>query len=60
MIKPLHSALHAAKVRWADAQSHHALRGTPSREMTTGRATPPNADYLGAKPLGPSDAPETP
>ena len=30
----LHLALVAAKARWAAAQDHHALRGTPSREMT--------------------------
>ena len=30
----LHPALVAAKARWAAAQDHHALRGTPSREMT--------------------------
>lgn len=51
-----HPALHAAKVRWAAAQQHHALRGTPSREL--GRATPTNGDYLGAKPLGPQPIPE--
>jgi len=27
------SALTAAKERWATAQNHHALRGTPSREL---------------------------
>ena len=44
-----HPALHAAKTRWAAAQQHHGLRGTPSHEMT--RATP-TEDHLGAKPLG--------
>ena len=48
MTKPvLHLALVAAKARWAAAQDHHALRGTPSHEMTKKRD-------LGAKPLGAS------
>ena len=53
----LHPALHSAKLRWATAQQHHGMRGTPSNEMT--RATP-TEDHLGAKPLGHSNAPETP
>jgi hypothetical protein len=53
-----HTALAAAKARWAVAQDHHALRGTPSHEMT--RATPTNADYLGEKPLGPQTTPTKP
>jgi hypothetical protein len=52
-----HPALHSAKLRWAAAQQHHGLRGTPSHEMT--RAMP-TEDHLGAKPLGHSNAPEKP
>jgi hypothetical protein len=39
-----HPALHAAKARWAAAQQHHALRGTPSREL---------GEDQKAKPFGP-------
>lgn len=42
---PLHPALVAAKARWAAAQGEHALRGTPSHQMT-------KKQDLGAKPLG--------
>lgn len=51
-----HTALAAAKARWAAAQDHHALRGTPSREL--GAAQPINELYLGAKPLGTQDTKE--
>ena len=44
-----HTTRAAAKLRWAAAQQHHGLRGTPSHEMTTG-----TKHHLGAKPLGPS------
>lgn len=58
MTKPApHSALLAAKARWAAAQAHHALRGTPSREMSEPQTI--NGLYLGAKPLG-TQAQKTP
>lgn len=43
----LHPALLAAKARWAAAQDHHALRGTPSREMTRDHQ---EAKLLGTQP----------